>query len=471
MDLSEPSRPPRRSTERGSETVPTALLLEDDLETLKALAQWVEEAGFRTVSASTLEEARRSIESERFHLALLDLQLPDGSGLDLLEALEAEKPEPEVVFITGHASIDTAVEALRGGAIDYLTKPVDLRRLRKILIDVLKTLDLRAEISTLRHELRRLGRFGHMVGGSESMQQVYDLILRVAPTDASVLIVGETGTGKELVAQTLHELSPRAKRPFVPINCGAVPGGLIESELFGHERGSFTGADRRRKGVFEQADGGTLLLDEITEMPIDLQVKLLRVLETGSVVRVGGDQVTHVDVRVLAATNREPEKAVAEGKLRQDLLYRLLVFPIVLPPLRQREGDVALLAQHFVEGLNRRAHAAKRFSEAALERLCSHSWPGNVRELKHVIERAFILAAGDEIGADGIRIEGDAKQTLHADDGSGLRVEVGSSIREVEKRLILTTLERLKGDKKQAADVLGISLKTLYNRLNAYRAT
>jgi DNA-binding NtrC family response regulator len=450
--------------------LPTALLLEDDLETLKALAQWVESAGFRTVTASSLEEARRAIESDRFHLALLDLQLPDGSGLDLLEALETGMPDAEVVFITGHASIDTAVEALRGGAIDYLTKPVDLRRLRKILIDVLKTLDLRAEISTLRHELRRLGRFGHMVGSSELMQQVYDLILRVAPTDASVLIVGETGTGKELVAQTLHELSPRAKRPFVPINCGAVPSGLIESELFGHERGSFTGAERRRKGVFEQADGGTLLLDEITEMPIDLQVKLLRVLETGTVVRVGGDQVNRVDVRVLAATNREPEKAVAEGKLRQDLLYRLLVFPIALPPLRQRDDDVTLLSHHFVDALNRRAHATKRFSEAALERLRSHAWPGNVRELKHVIERGFILTTGDEIGADSIRIEGDARQTLRAEDGSRLVVEVGASIREVEKRLILTTLERLRGDKKQTADVLGISLKTLYNRLNAYRA-
>jgi DNA-binding NtrC family response regulator len=309
-----------------------------------------------------------------------------------------------------------------------------------------------------------------MVGSSELMQQVYDLILRVAPTDASVLIVGETGTGKELVAQTLHELSPRAKRPFVPINCGAVPSGLIESELFGHERGSFTGAERRRKGVFEQADGGTLLLDEITEMPIDLQVKLLRVLETGTVVRVGGDQVNRVDVRVLAATNREPEKAVAEGKLRQDLLYRLLVFPIALPPLRQRDDDVTLLSHHFVDALNRRAHATKRFSEAALERLRSHAWPGNVRELKHVIERGFILTTGDEIGADSIRIEGDARQTLRAEDGSRLVVEVGASIREVEKRLILTTLERLKGDKKQTADVLGISLKTLYNRLNAYRA-
>jgi len=418
---------------------------------------------FESVFADTIESARQRLADGRFDVIFTDVQLPDGTGLDLLPHLD-DQANAEIVFITGHATVDTAVEAFRGGAVDYLTKPVDPRRVAKIIDNVRRTLALREEVDRLRDELRRLGRFGHIVGASEPMQYVYDMIERVAPTDSTVLIVGETGTGKDLVAQTIHQLSRRAKKPFLPVNCGAVAPTLIESELFGHERGSFTGADRMRKGIFERSDGGTLFLDEITEMPQELQVKLLRVLESGTVQRVGGDTSQPIDVRLIAATNRNPKKAVADGKLREDLLYRLLVFPIEIPPLRDRGDDVELLANHFLAELNGRNDTAKKLSQAALDRLRIHSWPGNVREMKHVIERAFILA-GDRLESDSLPVETEAPVRTR---GEGLGIEVGMSVAEVERRLLSATLERFKGDKKRAAKVLGISLKTLYNRLHEY---
>jgi two-component system response regulator AtoC len=313
-----------------------------------------------------------------------------------------------------------------------------------------------------------------MVGRSAPMQEVYDLIAKVAPTTASVFVTGESGTGKELVAETIHRLSRRRDRPFLAVNCGAMTATLIESELFGHEKGSFTGADRRRVGYFEQASGGTLLLDEITEMPLELQVKLLRVLESGTLLRVGGNEPIRVDVRVIAASNRDPQVAVKEGVLREDLLYRLCVFPIHLPPLRERGDDVALLAEGFLAELNERDATEKRFSEAALEQIRSLAWPGNVRELRNAVERAAILA--DQV--IGPRALPEAKGGCAGSDtrpaGPGdeavLEVRPGSSIADVERRLILATLEQVDGDKKRAAELLGISLKTLYNRLNVYRA-
>ena len=396
-------------------------------------------------------------------MVLADLVLPDGQGTALLEELQGD-PKVEVILITGHASVDTAVEALRTGAYDYLTKPVDVPRLKTLLAGLRRTQDLKAEVSTLRGELRDLGRFGLLVGASAAMQEVYDLIDRVAPTDATVLLVGESGTGKELAAETIHHLSKRKREPFLPLNCGAVAANLIESELFGHERGSFTGASRQHRGVFERAHGGTLFLDEITEMPFELQVKLLRVLETGVLMRVGGDKPVAVNVRVLAATNRDPEKAVADGKFREDLYYRLQVFPIRLPPLRQRPGDVELLARHFLAELNREEGAAKELTDAAIDRLEAWHWPGNVRELKNAMRRAFILA-DDELDPSCFPIDA-APDT--APSGPHVRVKVGASIADMEKRLILATLEETNGDKKQAAETLGISLKTLYNRLNSY---
>ena len=399
-------------------------------------------------------------------MVLLDLQLPDGSGLDLLKALD-DFPDSEVVITTGHGTIDSAIDAMRGGAIDYLTKPIDLQRLQKIVVKTRRALELRSEVASLRGELRRVGHFGGMIGASAAMQRVYDLISRVAKTSSTVMIVGETGTGKELVAETIHQLSHRAKEPFVPINCGAVSPGLIESELFGHERGSFTGADRRHKGIIERANGGTLFLDEITEMPVELQVKLLRILETGTVTRVGGDQVISASVRVLAATNRDPGQAVRDGRLREDLLYRINVFPIEMPPLRARKGDVTLIAQRFLDRLNQEGGTSKTFTPGALERLEQHHWPGNVRELKNAIERAYIIA-GDRIDVDALPLQRLAPVATSSTAPSSDSLGVGSSIAEVEQQLILATLEHCGGDKKRAAETLGISLKTLYNKLGTY---
>jgi len=441
---------------------PRALIVDDDPGFLLGLAELVRREGFTVASAGSLKQAREEIAASPPDILLVDLHLPDGSGLDLLAAFEPPTA-PEVVLITGDASVDTAVDALRRGAIDYLTKPVDFARIKMALANVTRTLGMKGEIGTLRSELRKLGRFGPLIGTSPPMQAVYDLIGRVARTEASVLIAGETGTGKDLVALTIHSLSRRSKEAFLPVNCGAISANLIESELFGHERGSFTGADRLHKGYFERAHRGTLFLDEITEMPIELQVRLLRVLETATLTRVGGSELIKTDVRVLAATSLRVEEAVATRKLREDLFYRLNVFPIALPPLRERGGDVELLAEQCLSELNAAAGTAKHFTRACLERLRRHGWPGNVRELKNVIQRAFILAEED-VGVDSLPLG-----VTEFVPASSVVMQVGTPIAEMERRLILATLDQCEGDKKKAADVLKISLKTLYNRLNEYK--
>ena len=458
-------------------TVPSALIIEDDAPSLDALVELVGREGFATTGARTLAEGRARLADTPCEVVLCDLMLPDGSGLDMLDDVAARGAS--MVLMTGHASVDTAVEALRRGAADYLTKPLDLARLKAILGNVSRTRELKEEIGALRGALRKLGRFGPLVGNSAAMGAVYDLLTKVAPTEATVCIVGESGTGKEVVAQAVHELSRRRKGPFVPINCGAVAANLIETTLFGHEKGSFTGAERQHRGVFEQAAGGTLFLDEVTEMPIELQVKLLRVLETGTVMRVGGEEPIKVDVRVVAATNRVPEEAVAQGKLREDLWYRLKVFPVVLPPLRERGGDVAVLAEHFLEELNAANGTNKHWDESALRVLHTHAWPGNVRELKNLVHRAFILAdqqlgvahIADQIGGTAPRNGAAAPNPVAEAIASGaISVTVGSTVADAERRLIEATLSHCSGNKQRTAEMLGISLKTLYNRLSAYRA-
>ena len=447
--------------------MPRALIVEDDAQSQAAFSALVESAGFEVRAVGSLEKARLELEQHEFDLVLTDLKLPDGESLEL--GPELEETSADVIFVTGEASVDSAVEAFRGGAVDYLTKPPDMLRLKKLLAGALRTAELRREVDTLRGELRELGRFGRMVGHCEAMQRVYDQILKVAKTEASVFVTGETGTGKELVAETVHGLSARNQKPFVAVNCGALSPNLIESELFGHEKGSFTGAARRHEGFFEQANGGTLFLDEVTEMPLELQVKLLRVLETGQVRRIGADAAIDVDVRIVAATNSDPHQAVADEILREDLLYRLLVFPIELPPLRERGDDVELIALHMLANLNKGADRPKRLSDGALARLKSHEWPGNVRELQNTLERAYILA-DDWISAEHLPLPGaDAPSAAGSATDGALPVHVGMSTAEAEKVLILATLEQCDDDKKRASELLGVSLKTLYNRLNAYK--
>src|ERR671924_1829227 len=442
--------------------MPHLLLVDDDPEALEWLSELAKGEGFTVATGDSLRGARIQMSRLQPDVLLTDLQLPDGQGIELVGDLESRE-STEVVLITGHASVESAVEALRLGATDYMVKPVDVERLKAILRRVPKTGELRAEIGELRDELGRLGRFGLILGSSPPMQKLYDQLGRVAPTSATVLLIGESGTGKELAAQTVHEMSRRKRAPFLPLNCGAVSPQLIESELFGHEKGSFTRADRQHKGYFERCHGGTLLLDEITEMPQELQVKLLRVLETGQFMRVGTTTPISADVRLIAATNRNPEHAVGEGKLREDLYHRLNVFPIALPPLRERGNDIELLAQHFLDVLNKQEASSKAFAPATLAALYAHNWPGNVRELKNYVQRAFILA--DDV------IDANLAPAAVAQPESAplLSVRVGSTLEEVSRRLIEATLAEC-GSKRKAADMLGISLKTLYNRLAAYKS-
>ena len=308
-----------------------------------------------------------------------------------------------------------------------------------------------------------LARFGELLGASARMQEVYERIARVAPTSATVFLTGESGSGKEVVARTIHENSARASLPFLAVNCGAIPANLIEAELFGYEKGAFTGAVRMHRGFFERADGGTLLLDEITEMAPDMQARLLRVLETGRYARVGGEQELRARARIIAATNRDLRDAVRDGSLREDLMYRLAVFPIALPPLRERDGDPELLAEHFLRQLNETEGAQKMFSRQAIALIRSHRWPGNVRELKNAVQRAFILCEGIvEIDVDGL--------ACARPEGRSLTLPVGLPLADIEKRVICSTLDLCDGNKRRCAEMLGVSLKTLYNRLAAYQS-
>ena len=413
--------------------------------------------GFDVQVAASLGEARTYFDDESPDALLIDLLLPDGSGLELVESIDTSSTR--VIVITGHPSVERAVKSLRARVHEFLVKPIDVKQLTASLTPLLESDD-----QTTGRVPSRNGKYpglGPLVGESPAMRSLFESIGKVAPSDASVLLVGESGTGKELAARAIHELSPRGNRPFLAVNCGAVPTELIGSELFGHERGSFTGATRKHRGYFERANKGTLFLDEITEMPAALQVNFLRVLETGTFRRIGGDKDLATDVRIIAATNRNPEDAVAEGMLREDLYFRLIVFPIRLPLLRERPKDTALLAEYFLEELNVDRGTSKQLTPEGLRSLDQHSWPGNVR---NVLQRAFILA-DTEIGEsdieEAIRIGGDFGSGGHA-------ISAGMTIGEAERQLIFSTLEHYDGNKRATAEALGISLKTLYNRLKEY---
>ena len=446
------------------------LVVEDDVDAARMMAALVAEAGFTVATAQSLHEARRHIALDPPELVLLDLQLPDGSGLSLFDDPQSIA-NTQVVLITGHATLETSIEALRLGAADYLIKPVTARQLEGILSRIIQPKALEAELKGLTDEWKRTGRFGHLWGRSTPMQRIYEQIARVSGTAVTVLITGESGTGKELVARTLHDLSRRRHAPFLAVNCGAISPQLIESEIFGHEKGSFTGAERQHQGFFERANGGTLFLDEVTEMPLALQVKLLRVLETGTFMRVGSTVVQETDVRLVAATNRDPMEAVKAGKLREDLFYRLNVFPIALPTLRERGGDVELLAEHFVAEVSSREGAVKTFSPGARAKLLRYRWPGNVRELRNVVQRNYVMTEGSVIGEEWLPVNAPEREAMSvALSGDELRIRIGTSMAEAERQLILATMRYYNQHKEQAAAVLGISLKTLYNRLKEYSA-
>lgn len=441
--------------------MPHLLVVDDDDAVRSTLAEIAKDSGYTVSQANSIKNAVLEWERHVPDLVFLDVRLPEGSGMDLFERVPIDRTE--VVVISGHGTMDSAIEALRLGATDFLVKPIGMDRLQRILD---RFVDSGAGPSDKGRPFKEDGRFGKMVGQSASMRALYDQLSRVAPTGVTTLLIGESGTGKELAAHAVHQLSKRQEQPFIVVNCGAIAPNLIESELFGHERGSFTGADRMHKGYFEQADGGTLFLDEVTEMPLEAQVKLLRVLESGTFMRVGSHQQQSCDVRVVAATNRDPEQAVQEGKLRHDLYFRLSVFPVVLPALRERGDDILLLADRFLESMNAEHGTQKTFSAAMRGAMRDYSWPGNVRELKNFVRRAYILADGNELNEGALlrrtgSTEGGTRQTLTS-------VPVGSTLADADRQLILATLERCNGVRKQTAAVLGISAKTLYNKLEEY---
>jgi DNA-binding NtrC family response regulator len=391
-------------------------------------------------------------------------------SFSVLRDLKGQQNGAPVILLAQPRSIDIAKRAVKEEfAYHYLEQPVDADKLRVVLGRAVELVEARLENEVLRRELQDRGAFGELVGGSPAMREIYSLVEQIAPSSASVLITGESGTGKELIARTIHRLSPRHDRPFVGINCAAIPESLMESELFGHEKGAFTGAASRRPGCFELADGGTLLLDEISEMPAMLQSKLLRVIEERAVRRLGSTKEINVDVRILAATNKDPQEAIAKGNLREDLLYRLNVFRIHLPALKDRKEDLPLLAQYLVTKLAEKHGRPARFlSAAALSALQFHAWPGNVRELRNVIERAVIICSGEEIERHHFApYPIDQRERLRNEDT--ITFPVGTPIEEVERQMIVRTLKKTKNNKTRAAELLGISLKTLHNKLNLYR--
>jgi DNA-binding NtrC family response regulator len=443
------------------------LIVDDEADSRDALAELTQRWGYDVQTASDGTEAlRRAIE---WHpdVILTDLVMPNMDGLWLLRALRAELPDCPVLLLTGRGTIQTAVQAIREGAFDFIEKPLEVSRLRIVLERALEKKETMREVQLLRRRLAALAPGTDMIGSGPAMQKVFELLNKVAPSTASVVISGESGTGKEIVARAIHNLSPRREKPFVALNCSAIPATLIESELFGYERGAFTGAEQRRLGNFELAHNGTLFLDEIGELPLELQVKFLRVLEERRFRRLGGRSEVEVDVRVICATNRDLKEEIRRGRFREDLYFRLHVFTVVLPPLKERREDVPLLVHHFIEKYN--AETGKHvqgFTPSALGVLQGYAWPGNIRELRNTVERAMILVDGEIIGEE--HLPPDIQGTRP--EAATLRVPLGIPIEKVEKEYILASLQRNGGNKARTAETLGISEKTLYNKLNRYAA-
>jgi len=444
------------------------LIIDDDENILFTLRMRLESLGYRVLTALDGSEGLEELEKEAPDVILLDLRLPGMGGLDVLREIKKTSPGTEIIIFTAQGTIETAVTAIKEGAYDYITKPIDNQRLGILIEKALEKSEIFKEAKILRSQLRHLGKFDRMIGNSPPMQEVYRLIEQVAPSDATVLIAGESGTGKEFVARTVHRLSPRRKKPFIAVNCSAITETLWESEVFGYERGAFTGARTRKEGYFELAEGGTLFLDEVVDMSLDIQAKFLRVLEEKKIRRLGGKEEIVVDVRIIAATNRNLEEVVRSGVLREDLYYRLNVFTIYLPPLRERKEDITLLIQAFVDDFaSKYEKKVRSVDNEVMDFFEGYPWPGNIRELRNAIERAVIVCDEELIQMKHLPPPLQTKKSLpHVNNV--ITVSVGSTIEKLERELIIKTLEATEGNKTRAAEILGISLKTLHNKLNKY---
>jgi len=488
------------------------LVVDDEPSLRMALGEIIKTWKHEPMLAENIAEALEIITSGQPDILLTDVFLPDGSGIDLMKKVKEEFSEIPVVILTGHGSIEDAVKAIHMGAENYLTKPVEPPRLKLVLDQLTEMREMKEEMKSLRRQLKKAGSMGGLRGRSPAMQELYSLIERVAPTEASVFITGESGTGKTLIAKTIHDYSRRRNKPFVAVNCAAIAPTLIESELFGHEKGAFTGATQQRRGYFEEAFGGTIFLDEITELPIELQGKLLRVLEENRIRRVGGNQEVEINVRIVSASNRDPKKAIEDGKLREDLYYRINIFPIHACALRERKPDIPFLSQMFLEKLcEEEGREPLTFQENVLKLLVAYDWPGNVRELRNVINRALIIARGPQVTMDSmpdylkkevnmeeleaapspVDLDDDADEEAEELAGVGAAGAAASSrsskaaaggafdpmaalqgedmtLENMERVMIKKLLDDLDGNKPLVAEKLGVSLKTLYNKIRKY---
>jgi DNA-binding NtrC family response regulator len=444
-------------------SLPRVLIADDERHIAEGLQMLLAEEGYDVETATDGHKAWELVSSGDFGLVLADLKMPKMDGLELFAKMRESGIESEIIIITGKGTVVSAVEAMRHGAYDYLTKPLDLERLKALIPKALDKYQVRTANRELQKRLESMSRYGDMLGQSEVMMRIYNIIEAVAPSSASVLIVGESGTGKELVARALHNKSSRAKGPFVALNCGAFPREILENELFGHEKGAFTGAINEKPGAFEQADGGTLFLDEVAEMEPDIQVKFLRALEQRAFRRLGGKKEVQVDIRVVAATNKNIEEALRDGKLREDLYHRLAVIPLFLPPLREREGDVRLLAEEFLRRFAKEQDKQiTGFGEGAIEYISTFRWPGNVRELKNSVERAVILAKGPTIEV------ADLIPRHLAFEESEVHIPIGTSLEDSERQVTLKTFAFTSGDHRKTALILGVTQKVLKQKLQKY---
>lgn len=444
------------------------MIIDDEEHMCWALERGLSQEGYRVVTTTRGKLGIEIIRNDPPSLVILDLKMPEMDGLEVLIKAKDILPKLPIIMITAHGTIDTAIEAMKLGATDYITKPFDLDELKLVVKQALMVSQLQEEVIFLRSELNR--KYGRIVGNSQAIHEVCTLIEKVADSNATVLVTGESGTGKEVTALSIHQLSSRRDNPFVPINCAALPESLLESELFGHEKGAFTGAVARKLGRFELANNGTLFLDEITEMPLSMQVKLLRVLQERQFERVGGTESIKVDVRVIAATNRNPLESIKKGTFREDLYYRLNVLPIYIPPLRERSEDIPLLVMHFLKKFN--PSQTQLISPDAMGLMMAYEWPGNIRELQNVIERAVILSQGNEIKGHHLPKEIQKIENNKTNDSQELILNFpdhGISFEEVEKELIIKALEKSNGNQTKAAQLLNITRSALLYRSQKHK--